>query len=115
TLSSISRQLAEDAKESYEACKASLLALLKWSEVLNLKGSKLTPRKSYLPFKIHQFISQTGNVFVTLEPRDQREITLETGRYIKKNGKDRPIYPVMFSRYSGYDFICVSKNFEDNK
>lgn len=114
TLTAISKQLTEDSGESVERCQAALLDLLKWSEVLNLKGSKQKPRKSYLPFKIHQFISQTGNVFVTLEPREQREITLETGRYIKKEGKDRPIFPVMFSRYSGYDFICVSKNFDDN-
>lgn len=113
-LSSIAKQLSDDAKESIESCQDALLSLLKWSEVLNLKGSKQKPRKSYLPFKIHQFISQTGNVFVTLESRDSREITLETGRYIKKDGKDRPIFPVMFSRYSGYDYICVTKNFETN-
>jgi superfamily II DNA/RNA helicase len=115
TLSSISKQLAEDSGVELDKCQAALLGLLKWSEVLNLKGSKLKPRKAYLPFKIHQFISQTGNVFVTLEPRDEREITLETGRYIIKHGKDRPIFPVMFSRYSGYDFICVAKNFDDGK
>lgn len=115
TLSSISNQLSKDADEDLEKCKRALLGLLKWSEVLNLKGSKLKPRKSYLPFKIHQFISQTGNVFVTLESREEREVTLETGRYIKKDGKERPIFPVMFSRYSGYDFICVTKNFDDNK
>jgi superfamily II DNA/RNA helicase len=113
-LSSIAKQLSDDSKESIESCQDALLGLLKWSEVLNLKGSKQKPRKSYLPFKIHQFISQTGNVFVTLESREKREITLETGRYIKKDGKDRPIFPVMFSRYSGYDYICVTKNFETN-
>lgn len=114
SLSSIAKQLSEDSKEPLELCKNALLSLLKWSEVLNLHGSKQKPRKSYLPFKIHQFISQTGNVFVTLDSREERQITLETGRYIKKDGKDRPIFPVMFSRYSGHDYICVTKNFESN-
>jgi superfamily II DNA/RNA helicase len=113
-LSVIAKQLSDDSGAEIETCQKALLELLKWSEVLNLEGSKQKPRKSYLPFKIHQFISQTGNVFVTLEPRDKREITLETARYIKKDGKDRPIFPVMFSRYSGYDYICVAKNFETN-
>lgn len=115
SISAISKLLSEDSGLSAERCEVALRDLLRWSEVLNLAGSREKPRKSYLPFKIHQFISQTGNVYVTLESRDERIISLETARYIKKNGEDRPLFPVMFSRYSGHDFICVTRNFESNQ
>ncbi len=109
TLNQITDRLHVDSHESHENCREALMSLLQWSEQLNIEGSKLTPRKSYLPFKIHQFISQTGNVFVSLEAKEDRKITLETGRYIKTDGEEKPIFPVLFSRYSGYDFICVRK------
>jgi len=112
SLSRIILQLAEDSGESPEACRMALLRLLQWSERLTIEGGKKTPRESYLPFKVHQFISQTGNVYVTLEAKDVREITLDAGRYIKKEGQEKPIFPTLFSRYTGYDFICVRKDFE---
>lgn len=114
-LSTIANHLNEDTGETIETCLKVLLNLLKWTEILNLEGSIQKPRKSYLPFKIHQFISQTGNVFVTLDSRDKREITLETVRYIKKEGVEKPVFPVLFSRYSGHDYISVTKNFETNQ
>ena len=105
--------LAEDSNEpDNEKCKDALMALFEWSEHLNIKNLK--DRTSFLPFKIHQFISQTGNVYVTLEPRETRKITLEDGIYIKEE-KEKPIYPVLFSRYSGFDFICVRKDFQERK
>jgi hypothetical protein len=114
TLDQITEKLAKDSNEKKEVCQRSILELLQWSEQLNHEGAKKTPRESFLPFKIHQFISQTGNVYVTLEPKDKRDITLETGRYVKVEGKEKPVFPVLFSRYTGYDFICVRKDFEKN-
>lgn len=109
SLSQIADALAEDSGEKKDICKSAILDFLQWTEQLNINGSRLNPRRSFLPFKLHQFISQTGNVYVTLETKDKREITLETGRYIRIEGSDKPIFPVLFSRYSGYDFICVRK------
>jgi superfamily II DNA or RNA helicase len=110
TMLQITELLSEDSGESPEVCMDALMNLLQWCEELNLKGSKLVPQKSYLPYKIHQFVSQTGNVYVTLDEKNKREITLDTGRYIRTDGEDLSIYPVLFSRYSGYDFICVRKD-----
>jgi len=109
------KMLAEDAGESdIHKCKTALLSLFQWSEKLNIKNA--SQRLSFLPFKIHQFISQTGNVYVTLDERESREITLQDGVYVKKEGeKDRPIFPVLFSRYSGFDFLCVRKDFEEER
>jgi superfamily II DNA/RNA helicase len=115
TLFQITENLALDSGENREICKKALLELLQWTENLNIEGAKLHPRKSFLPFKIHQFIAQTGNVYVTLEPKPTRTISLETGRYIKIDSNDKPIFPVLFSRYTGYDFLCVRKDFEKNQ
>ncbi|HNW74278.1 MAG TPA: DEAD/DEAH box helicase [Bacteroidales bacterium] len=112
TLDQIAEKLAKDSNEKVDVCKRSIMALLQWGEQLNMEGAKKTPRQSFLPFKIHQFISQTGNVYVTLEPKYKRDISLETGRYVKVEGKEKPVFPVLFSRYTGYDFICVRKDFE---
>ncbi|MDD3473923.1 MAG: DEAD/DEAH box helicase, partial [Syntrophaceae bacterium] len=114
-LREIIEQLAKDAVESdIEKCKQALISLFEWSELLNIKY--LDQKISFLPFKIHQFISQTGNVYVTLENRTNRKITLTDGMYIKEeSGEEKTLFPVLFSRYSGFDFICVKKNFTEQK
>lgn len=111
-LEEITTRLAVYTSVDQADCHQALLALLAWAEVLNLKGSQLKPREAYLPFKIHQFIGQTGNVYVTLDDRTKRIIQLETGRYVKVDGVDKPLFSVLFSRYSGHDFICVKKDLQ---
>lgn len=112
SLKEIVSKLSQDSKiEDEEKCLGYLKSFFEWSEALNIKNS--SNRQSFLPFKIHQFISQTGNVYVTLDSRKRREITLEDGRYIKEGGEERFIFPVLFSRFSGVDFICVKKNFSE--
>lgn len=113
TLSSIIQALAEDSDLSEDVCQETVLALLDWTEALNLKGAQEKPRRSFLPYKFHQFISQAGTLFVTLQDRDKREIRLKTERYLVENGEHRLLYPILFSRHSGHDFICVSLDFEN--
>lgn len=113
-LSQIISKLDEAAQiNDKEKCQAYLIRFFEWSERLNKKN--IENRLSFLPFKIHQFISQTGNVYVTLDNRSSRKITLEDGRYTKDGNEERFIFPVLFSRYSGHDFICVKKNFAEGK
>ncbi|WP_018627074.1 DEAD/DEAH box helicase [Niabella aurantiaca] len=82
--------------------------LLQWAEKLNERNRPF--RKSYLPFRFHQFIAQTSTVAVTLESRAQRKITIQSGRYVKDEEGEKLLYPLLFSRYSGIDFICVEKD-----
>lgn len=99
-------------EEDTEKCKKALYAFFAWSETLNIKH--LHQGVSFMPFKIHQFVSQTGNVYVTLEPRETRQITLQDGLYVKEtSGEEKTLFPVLFSRYTGYDFVCVRKNFQE--
>jgi superfamily II DNA/RNA helicase len=108
TMRQIAEKLSQDAQESFEKSYRAVVRFIEWVERLNAASG--SPSNALLPFKIHQFIAQTGNVYVTLENRDSREITLETNRYIKIDGNERPLFPVVFSRHSGVDFICVKKD-----
>ena len=111
----IIEMLAMDAGEQdTDKCKEALISLFEWSENLNIKYH--SKKVTFLPFKIHLFIAQTGNVYVTLEDRSSRKITLNDGLYLKEDsGQEKTLFPVLFSRYSGFDFICVRKNFTEKK
>ncbi len=60
-----------------------------------------------MPFRLHQFISQGGSVYATLEPQDKRELTLE-GQY--KTTGDRLLFPLVFCRECGQDYYVVRWN-----
>ena len=57
-----------------------------------------------LAFRLHQFISQGGSVYATIENRDKRLLTLE-GQY--KTTEDRLLYPLVFCRECGHDYYVV--------
>lgn len=114
-ISVIARLLSEETGESPESCENAIFSLLLWAEQINKRASEGKSSETYLPFKLHQFISQTSTVFVTLEPAERRKISMETGRYLRVDDEDRFVYPVLFSRYSGHEFICVRKNYETGK
>lgn len=63
-----------------------------------------------LPFKIHQFIPQTGSVYATLGQADQRYLTVEEKLYCEElsDGDSKvQYYPLLFSRHSGHEFYVV--------
>jgi superfamily II DNA/RNA helicase len=90
--------------------KDKLEKVLRWTEQLNESNRTKGLRLQLLPFRFHQFISQTSTLSVTLEPRSSRKITILPGRYIKDDSEEKLLYPVLFSRYSGVDFLCVKKD-----
>jgi superfamily II DNA/RNA helicase len=116
-LEDIAKKLADCTDENVEFCKEKLVKFLIWTEALNEAASKMHNRKSYLPFKFHQFIAQTGNVSVTLDVPDNREITLDNTLYLRDaiTNEELHVYPVLFSRYSGHEFICVKKDYDLGK
>jgi superfamily II DNA/RNA helicase len=57
-----------------------------------------------LAFRLHQFISQGGSVYATIEDRDRRSLTLE-GQYTTTG--DRLLYPLVFCRECGQDYYVV--------
>lgn len=111
TFKQISESLVEYSGLSYAMCQKAVSNLLNWIAKVNLE-SELSEEKSILPFKLHQFISQTGSVYMTLDRNDKDKlITLQAGVFVSIEGSDKkPIYPVVFSRESGHEFICVTRN-----
>lgn len=110
----ISTHLNEILKSDTNFIVEKIKQILKWAEKLNEKNRK--SGKSYLPFRFHQFISQTSHVYVSLEPTEKRFITVEPSLYYKgDDGIEKTLYPILFSRYSGIDFICVTKDVINQK
>jgi len=110
SIKSIAEKLKAETEVEFDLAYNTVRDLLQWAEKLNEKNRLAKTKKSFLPFRFHQFISQTSTVSVTLEPRKTRKITIQPGRYVKDDQQEKLLYPVLFSRYSGIDFICVEKN-----
>lgn len=107
SIDQIAEKIHTETSLSKDEIRSTLSDLLKWAERINENNRLKGTRKSFLPFRFHQFISQTGSISVTLEPRNIRYITSSDEPFIKIEGKERKLYPLLFSRYSGYEFLCV--------
>lgn len=108
-LSKIAEQLADFAGVSKDAAFNHLQLLLEWANILNTNPVK---QKNYLPYRIHQFIAQTGSVYTTLGSQQSRELFLDAGLYA--DNKDTKLFPMVFSRTSGHEFTCVKLNMNDS-
>lgn len=102
--------LAEDSGSAEPVCRHFLTELLQWISTVNKRLQDEGQRYTILPFKLHQFISQTGSVYTTLDQDENRFITLEPGVFKKDEDDKKPIFPNAFSRATGHAFICVSRN-----
>lgn len=92
-------------------CEIKIYEVLKWALNLNSRTDK---KRNYLPFKIHQFIAQTGSVYMTLDNDESQVITLNPGVYKDSGVNKKPLFPVVFSRVSGDEYFCVYKNNAEN-
>ncbi len=108
-LSKISEQLSEFTDTSKENSLGHLEQLLEWANILNTNPNK---KKNFLPYRIHQFIAQTGSVYSTLGDQKSRDLRLDAGLYAEN--KDTKLFPMLFSRASGHEFTCVKLNLNDS-
>ena len=117
SLKKIADKLAAETGISSTICAQRIVETLEWAEDLNIKSAKEKKKDTVLPFKLHQFISQTGYVYVTLENAEVRFVTLEPNPYVKLPGDetDTPVFQTVFSRVSGLEFICVRKDTNESK
>ena len=95
------KQLAELTEFTADECEQKLTDVLLW-------GS----RTKGLTFRLHQFISQGGSVYATLEPKEQRYFTLD-GQYSTTG--DRLLFPIVFCRECGHDYYMVRCDRENHK
>jgi superfamily II DNA/RNA helicase len=107
TIREISFKLSEYTSIEYDECQKHILQLLAWANKLNSRKDKT---KNYLPYRIHQFIAQTGSVYSTLGNQSARELFMDAGLYA--GNKETFIFPLVFSRTSGHEFYCA--NLDEN-
>ena len=108
-MSEVVARLATDSGLSTEQCREFLITLLQSISSVNQTLQAAGQRYTILPFKLHQFISQTGSVYTTLDQDASRFLTLEPGVYKPDEEGKKAIYPNVFSRASGQAFICVAR------
>jgi superfamily II DNA/RNA helicase len=114
--------LAADSGQPENVCRNFLEQLLQWVNTANERLQETGEVYTILPFKLHQFISQTGSVYTTLDQDETRAITLEPGVYKEDEEDKKPIFMNVFSRASGHAFVCVARlgerleprDFQDN-
>ena len=109
TLEEGAQKLAEKTGVSYEICFNYLKEML-------LLGTQIKTPSGEPPFafKLHQFISQGGLVYATLEPPDKRYFTLE-GQLYAPGEKERLLYPLAFCRVCGQDYYKVGLDSENKR
>ena len=101
TVKEAARLLAEASSLPEEQCRTYLQEFL-------LAAYRVTDKtgKSLFAFKLHQFISGGGKVFVTLEAPGKRAITLDGQQYVAGD-RSRSLFNAHFCRDCGQEFIPV--------
>jgi len=117
SLKTIAGELAAETGFSEKDCEQKIIEILILAEKVNIESTKEKKKETVLPFKLHQFISQTGYVYVTIENAENRHITLEPNPFVKlsENEPEVPVFQTVFSRVSGEEFICVRKDLTESK
>jgi len=94
--------LAEETGLPVKDCAAALEGVLRLGN--QIRSGEDTPA---FAFKLHQFISQGGGVYATLESSETRQLTLQ-GRYYAAEG--RVLVPLVFCRECGQEYYQVRWN-----
>lgn len=115
SLKAIATDLSSETGIDEKNCEKKIIEILIWAESINIESSKEKKKDTVLPFKLHQFISQTGYVYVTLENEHTRHVTLDPNPFIKLSEEEpeTPVFQTVFSRISGEEFICVRKDIQN--
>lgn len=104
TLEKGAKALAEQTGVDEATCAGRLQEML-------LAGSQiLTPSGDMaFAFKLHQFISQGGSVYATLEQSGKRLLTLN-GQYYAPGEGERILYPLVFCRICGQEYYTARRS-----
>ena len=100
----IAAELAECTSTSQEDAAEALRAIL-------IAGSRVLEPSTGRPifaFKLHQFVSRGSSVYATVEPEDDRVVTLTEQQYAPGDRSKR-LYPLAFCRDGGQDYYVVER------
>ncbi len=101
-------RLATDANVSSDIAERALKNFL--SQFGTDQTLKMPNGRSPFAFKLHQFISGPGRVYVTLQKPGNRVVTLDGQTYIadqEKKGNKLPLFEAHFCRECGQEYIPV--------
>ena len=107
-MEAVIQKLAAESGAAEDQCRQALEDALQWVSLVNERRQAEGARHTLLPFKLHQFIAQTGSVYTTLDQGKARHITLQPGIWKQDDQDRKPIFTNVFSRSSGHPFLCVS-------
>jgi len=96
------RKLAELTGEDVDSCKDAIENGL-------MMGYRVTNPDTSFPvfaFRIHQFISPGDTVYATLEPSQERYITVNNQQF-KPGDREKVLLPVVFCRECGQEYYSV--------
>ncbi|MEI9979956.1 MAG: DEAD/DEAH box helicase [Edaphobacter sp.] len=107
TVACAADELAEFTGVAPALCKESI------QKMLAMMGKPASQRggssdRSFLAFKLHQFLSGAGQVFATLHPAGQRSVTLD-GQQFDPDRPDARLYPTFFCRKCGQEYHPVTR------
>ena len=108
SIEDMTMQLSIKTGEDIAKCQKHIIGVLNWCNILNQQKGV-----SVLPYKVHQFIPQTGNVYLTIGEQANRQITVKEKLYCDElsHGDTKIMYyPVVFSRLSGHEFYVIKIN-----
>ncbi len=111
-LSEGAKRLASKTGETVETCEQRLKELLHAGNEIELEdGNPL------FAFKLHQFVTQGGSIFATLEPPEARYITMDGQVFAPEEGavKNRLLFPLNFCRECGQEYYLVIWNKAEEK
>ena len=110
TLDEGSRQLTRLTGLDEKTCRTYL------QEMFRLGSQVYTPDGDpVFAFKLHQFVSQGGSVYATLEPRAKRYLTLEGQHYAPGEEQDRLLFPLLFCRECGQEYYMAYWDKDNNR
>ena len=94
--------LAEDSGRDPKRCENELKDfLLAAHRTQDAKG------RSLFAFRLHQFVTGGGDLFGTLEPRDQRYLTLNGQQFQPETEREKRLFPHCFCRECGQEYLPV--------
>ncbi|MGM0561143.1 MAG: DEAD/DEAH box helicase [Pseudomonadota bacterium] len=107
-LSRAATQLAEKTGHDTELCQKALRnALIAFSTPEQARGVKDGSDQPLFAFKLHQFISGAGRLYVTLHGEGERIPTFDGQKFAPEQSESR-LYPTHFCRSCGQEFHPVT-------
>jgi ATP-dependent helicase YprA (DUF1998 family)/very-short-patch-repair endonuclease len=104
-------QLAALTDCSEERCTAAI------QRYLDIGCQSTRPDTEYPPlfaFRLHQFITRGDTVWASLEPEEERTITLRGQQYVPNN-REKILLPLVFCRHCGQPYYRVDRTTETER